>query len=129
MPGILEGQLASAIYAGFRGKLKKATLWRLAAGSSTTLTPAGDVIDQAPEMWPCEGFTDGYSDYIRATAGIPTTDLKVCVFGASLPAGVRPLTDDKVLIGGEWHQLRKANVDPAGALWTCQAFVCRAPPL
>jgi hypothetical protein len=132
VPGLLEGQLASAIYAGFKGKLSKATLWRSVGAESGGLDALGDELAIVPTIWPGQGFTDNYSDAFKARAGIPETDLKVCLFAKSLPAGVRPLKDDKVNIptgSAAWYQLRKADTDPATALWTCQAYACAAPPL
>lgn len=130
MPGILEGQLASAIYAGFKGKLSRATLWRRVLAASGALDQLGDSTEATPTTWGAEGFTDNYSDAFKAAAGIPVTDLKVCLFAKSLPAGVRPQKDDKVNLpagSSNWYQLRKADTDPATALWTCQAYACAAP--
>lgn len=127
--GVLDGQLANAIFAGFKGRLSKGRLLRISG--ETGVDDMGDATGGTPTLTPLEGFEDKYSDFFRATAGIPDTDLKVCIFGASLPAGVRPTKDDKVALtraGVEtWYQLRKDGVDPAGALWECQAFVIPKP--
>ena len=127
MPGLLDGQLARQIYAGFRNKLQKGTLWRAGIASSGGLDGYGDPIATDPQTWPMQGFTDAYNDVFRAQAGIPEGDVKVCIFAKSLPAGIRPGKDDKAFINGQWWQLRKAATDPATALWTCQAFACGAP--
>lgn len=126
---LLSGQIASAIYSGFKGKLLKATLRRAGPALSGGLDIRGDPIATDPETWDCQGFTDGYSDYLKAN-GIPQTDVRVQIFAKSLPAGVKPLKDDKVEIpkgSGTWFQLRRADTDPATALWSCQAFSVKAP--
>ncbi len=125
--GILDGQLASAIYAGFKGKLKTGTLRKMVRSESGGLDAKGDPIAAAPVTYGFEGFTDLYSAFYKAQAGIPASDLKVCIFGKSLPAGIVPGKDDKALISGVWYQLRQVGVDPAGALYECQAFQCGAP--
>lgn len=125
--GVLDGQLASAIFAGFKGRLSKGRLLRMEGG--TGLDANGDPVAETPTLIPLEGFEDKYSDAYKAAAGIPVEDVKVCIFGASLP--VRPLKDDRVGLtrGGveTWYQLRADGTDPAAALWECRAFVIPKP--
>ncbi len=128
MPGLLDGQLARTIYQGFRNKLLTGQLRKAVPSISGGLLPNGDPIATAIVLYTCQGFVEGYSAIYKARAGIPETDSKVNVFAASLPAGVRPEKDDKVKFLGTWWQLRKAETDPATALWTCQAYQCTPPP-
>lgn len=127
VPSLLEGGIAKAIFAGFKGKLLKGTLRRSGVAASGGLDARGDPIVGEPETWGCEGFVDNYSAFTRAQAGIPETDLKVCIFASSLPAGVQPRREDKVLMRAKWYQLRDVGADPAQALWECQAFEVAAP--
>ncbi len=127
MVGLLDGQLASQIYAGFRNKLQKATLWRSVAAVSAGLDARGDPIATDPVTWGCQGFHDNISDFFKMRAGIPEDDSLVCLFSKSLPAGVVPQKDDKVNLAGSWWQLRRVSTDPAAALYSCQAFICAAP--
>lgn len=135
--GLLDGQLAKAIYAGFKGRLLRGRLLRVEptgdSGEEGVLDALGDPIAEDPTFYGLEGFTDRYSDFIRANAGIPDSDVKVCIFAASLPAGVRPSKDDKVAFtraGVEsWYQLRADATDPAEALWECQAYEIEPPEL
>lgn len=124
MPGLLEGQIAKAIFKGFKGKLLKGTLRRETLG--TTLDTFGDPTGATVTSYSIEGFVSGYSAFYRATAGIPETDVKVNIFAQSSP-GLVPSKDDLVQFQGTWYQLRSANVDPATALYACQAFVTVAP--
>lgn len=124
MPGLLEGQLAKAIYAGFKNKLLTGTLRRVVPGID--LDDNGDPRDSTIQTWTVQGFTDKYSAFYSAQAGIPDSDLKVCIFAQSIP-GVTPTKDDKALFQGKWYQLRKVGTDPATALWECQAFEIPVP--
>jgi hypothetical protein len=124
MPGLLEGPLAKAIYNGFKGKLLTGVLRRETLG--TTLNSYGDPTGATVTTYAIEGFTSRYSDFYRATAGIPETDIKVNIFAQSSP-GLTPTKDDLVQFQGIWYQLRSVSVDPATALYSCQAFVTDAP--
>ena len=131
--GLLDGAIAKAIFDGFKGKLLKGTLRRRTAVVAVGLDERGDAISTTTTDYACEGFVDEYSEFFRATAGVPDNESKVAIFAKSLPSGVRPLKDDLVLFGGQWWQLKTVNVDPATALWECrasrtQAFVdaCRS---
>lgn len=124
--GILDGQLAQAVYAGFKGKLKTGLIRQEIAPASGALDGNGDPIDVSPVFTKIEGFTDQYSAFYKAQAGIPDTDLKVCWFAKSAP-GVTPGRDDKIKIGATWYQVRDYRVDPATALWECQSFEIEPP--
>lgn len=119
--GLLDGQIADLVYAGFKGKLLSGTLSKDAPGG--TLDSLGDPTTETTTGYACQGFVDGYSDMYRAQAGIPQEDSKVSIFAKSLPAGVRPGKDDRVTIGGDIWQIRNVKTDPATALWECQAYV------
>lgn len=128
---LLEGDLAKSIYAGFAGKLLRGKIRKRVAAASAGLDSRGDpTAAGTPTDHSMEGFTEDYDDAYRARAGIPSTDFKVNVFCESLP-GVTLGKDD---IGyftrkgtNEWFQLRRASKDPAGAMWTCQAFAIPEP--
>lgn len=128
--GILDGTIAESIYAGFKGKLLVGIIRQQVTPDSGSLDAKGDPIELDPVDTPVEGFVDEYSAFFRAQAGIPDTDLKVCIFAKSAPA-ITPTKDDMVRFtqaGVEtWYQLRRADTDPARALWTCQGFVILAP--
>lgn len=134
--GLLDGGLAQSIHDGFTGKLLTAQLRKRSIPASGGLDRAGDpIVPPSPTDHPCEGFIDAYSAFTMAQAGIPDTDLKLCLFGKSLPNGVRPEKDDIAKItgpdgsiyAGRWFQVRKSAIDPAGALWECQSFEIKAP--
>jgi hypothetical protein len=129
--GLLDGGLDRSIYAGFRGKLLKGVIRQAAASGS--LDGHGDPTAITAPLTPCEGFTDGYSAFTRAQAGIPSSDVRVNIFAASMP-GITPAEGNQVRLdrrgaGSTWYQLRGLiEIDPANVLWNCQAFVMKAPP-
>lgn len=124
MAGLLTGKLAKAVFKGFKGKLLTGTLRHDVPG--TTLDSNGDPTSTTRTVFSVEGFTDEYSAFYRAQAGIPETDLKVNIFSESSP-GLTPTKDDRVTFLGVWYRLRKVKVDPAGALFECQAFEIPKP--
>lgn len=119
--GLLDGQIASAIYNGFKGKLLRGTLRKFVVDEAVGLNTKGDPIAVNPVDYTCEGFVDEYSEFFRAQTGIPDTDCKVCIFAKSLSAGVRPLKDDLAQFQSMWYQLKSVSTDPAQALWECRA--------
>lgn len=128
MAGLLTGKIAKAIFKGFKGKLLSGELRRESPSSSND--EYGDPMTVAPTYFSIEGFTDEFTELYKAKAGIPESDLKVNIFSESSP-GLEPRKDDKVSFtdqfGTRWYQLRKVKIDPAGALWVCQAFKIETP--
>lgn len=126
MAGLLSGQIADAIFKGFKGKLLKGTLRRRVVDQSVGLDDRGDPIAVEPTDYTCEGFVDEYSEFFRAQTGVPDTDSKVCIFAKSLPAGVRPIKDDLVQFNSQWWHLKTVGTDPATALWECRGSKVQA---
>lgn len=124
--GLLDGDLQAQIWKGFKGKLLTGTLRRDGVPESGGLDSHGDPIDTTPTTWSIQGLVDNYTKYAKAQAGIPEADVKVLILAGQNPS-LRPVKDDRVLLGGRWYQLRNASTDPAIAVWECQAFECEAP--
>lgn len=136
--GSFLDKMAGSIYAGFKGKLRKGVIRVPGAvtGKDAKNRPERD----PPALVPFEGFEDDYSDFTRAQAGIPKTSVRLNIFGASIATpGIKPTTDqlcrlDFPAANGQaayvrWYKLRtRINIDPAGALWQCEAEVVEAPP-
>jgi len=127
---ILDGDIASAIFKGFKGKLLTGLIRQRTVPSSGALDQYGDPIDLEATDTAIEGFVENYDDAYRARAGIPETDLQVNIFAKSAPA-ITPGKDDIVKFTrgtvDTWYQLRRVKTDPALALWQCQAFEIEAP--
>lgn len=120
--GLLDGDIAKQIFAGFKGKLLKGTIRQeVPSGVDSNGDPIVSVVETA-----IEGFLDEFSAFYKATAGIPDTDFKANFFAQSA-ASVTPTRDDKILLGGKWCQVRKVMTDPATALYECQVFSVQAP--
>src|ERR1044072_2481398 len=107
--GLLDHDLAKAIYAGFKGKLLKGVLRKMVAPVSGGLDAHGDPIGAEPALLNIEGFDEAYSAMFRAQAGIPDSDVKVNIFAQSIP-GVTPSKDDTVKLVragvATWDQIR-----------------------
>lgn len=127
MASLLEGEIAKRVYSAFKGKLLSGTLRRESVDESSGLDEFGDPITQDASTWDCQGFVDEYSEFIRAQARIPDTDLKISIFAKSLPSGIRPVQGDQVKFRGTWYQLRNADTDPAEALWVCRGYEIEDP--
>lgn len=119
--GLLDGKIADAIYKGFKGKLSVGLIRVKIIPSSGALDPLGDPMDFEPTDYPCEGFVEDASEYFRAQSGVPDADAKVNIFAKS--TSIAPGIDDRVKFTRagivSWYQLRRATIDPAGAMWVC----------
>lgn len=69
--------------------------------------------------YPCKAMIEAYNDNLRATAGIPDTDVKLMIVGTSI--ATEPLKGDTVTLNGRSWALIRVDTDPARAMWTCQA--------
>jgi len=128
--GLLDGDLAKAVYGAFKGRLLKGVIRQSVVASSGGLDDLGDPLASAPIETTIQGFAEDYSESFRVSAGIPMGDVKVNIFAESMP-GNRPSKDDLVRLDrgarSTWYQIRRVATDPAEALWTCQSFVTEAP--
>lgn len=115
--------IRKAVATGFKGKLRKGRLYRTTASAVNAL---GDAIESAPTILPFDGVIDNYSEFTRASAGIPVTDVRLIIIAGSL--ATTPQMDDVVSIDGRWLKLGvRIDADPARASYSCQAF--DVPPL
>ncbi len=120
--GLLDGEIAQQIYNGFKGQLLKGTLMRDSLPVSPVINDRGQVTNKILQQWSCEGFVDSYNDVFRVSAGIPATDSKVSIFAKSLPSGIEPIKDDRIVFNSKTWQVRERKTDPATALWECQSY-------
>jgi hypothetical protein len=120
MAGILDGSLADAIYAGFKGRLLTGLIRQSEPPVSGALDALGDPIDLATTDTAIEGFYEDYDSAYLARAGIPGDSVKVSIFAKSAP-DIEPGKDDivKLVQAGSalWFQVRRVQTDPAKALW------------
>lgn len=87
----------------------------------------GGYISGPPTSYPCKALMTDYSDFRRASLGIPGTDRLVLVLGGSLPAGVIPAKGHKItapdpakgLAPSTFEVIAKTG-DPAAALYELQ---------
>lgn len=114
--GLLDGQIRAAIAKGFNGKLLSGTLRKV---TTTGRDANGDPITTTTD-YACHGFVDDYSAITRMAAGIPATDSRVTLIAGLCAA--EPAIGDKVLVSGQWWQVRAVSKDPAGATFELQSF-------
>lgn len=125
MASILSGSLARQVDAAFRssGIPITATLKR---NTGSTVNGFGDVVGAWTE-YPCRAFVDDYDAAYKAQAGIPSTDFRVNIWGASL--SVEPDVNDYVkVLGYDWVKVRQVRTDPAKALFECQVHTVTGDP-
>lgn len=85
-----------------------------ATGSGGWSETAGSV-----QAYDCKAMVEAYSDQLRAMADIPDADVKLMIVGTSI--SVDPLNGDAVTVGGRSWSVIHVDVDPARAMWSCQA--------
>lgn len=126
--GLLDGDLSSQIYDGFKGRLLTGEVRRKVRPTSGANDAHGDPLEVDEDQWSIEGFIDTFSRFTRARAGIPDSTVKLCVFAQSAPDWT-PHKDDLVRVGVQWTKLTGGplDIDPAGALWTLDADRIEAP--
>ncbi len=114
MASLLEGALAKAVYAGFKGKLLKGVLTRSTPGG--TLDSHGDPTGVTVTTFGFEGFVESFSRNFKRPDGIPDGDVSILMFSQSIKTV--PTIEDRVALRGVTYQLRKLiEQDPAGATY------------
>lgn len=125
MPSPLD-QIKKQIAAGFKNRLKKGSLRKLALGAG--VDALGDPVSGTATLYSFDGIREDFTAMYRAATGIPDTDVKILIIAGSLPAGIEPLQDDYVAIENAWYKIRKVlSIDPANATYTLQAFEAKVP--
>lgn len=114
--GLLDGDIADAISAGFDGLLLAGTLRKVTTVSRDSV---GDPVTTTAD-YTVQGLQETYSAIVRKMAGIPETDVKLLLIAGL--CGAAPAIGDKVQMNGQWFQVRDVSIDPAGATYECQSF-------
>jgi len=94
----------------------------------TSVTGKGD--DAAPtiELFSFEGIRDNFNAFYMATYGIPASDVRILIIMNLINPRTIPKQDDKILIRGEWHKVRRVlEIDPASASIVLQCFTISTP--
>lgn len=125
----LEGAIAKAIYAGFKGRLKTGTLRRFSGSGVNSL---GDLISSGSTDYTFTGIRETKESQFAGMenqsegAGIKTTRVEVLILLESI--SVVPQPDDYIFIESQWHQVRKVlERDPAGASIKLEVTETKAP--
>lgn len=120
---LIESGLRQIIGQAFAGRLLKGRLRRY-EGSS--INADGDVVLGAPTDYKFEGIRENYSRVYAVQAGIPLTDVRVLIIGASI--AVQPQQEDLIYIRSQWHKVRTIpEIDPANASYVLQCYEVATP--
>jgi hypothetical protein len=78
---------------------------------------------QVEESHPCKGFVDNFEAENAKGGSVRITDLKIVIFGDSLPVGVVPEPGDKITAENGTFVIVDEGVarDPAGATYECRS--------
>lgn len=124
MASPLEGQIARAIAAGFKGKLRKGSLRRELPGVG--VDQSGDANPGTVVTFRFEGIREDYSAIYRAQGGIPETDYGVLIIAGLIKTV--PKRGDQIYLQQQWGQVRKiSDIDPATATYQLQCFEISDP--
>ena len=126
MPSFLD-TMAEDIWQAFQGELLTGTFRKVTPNQARGFDGYNDPVMDTATSYDIEGFIVQYSEFDRAQAGIPATDVKFCWFARCQP-GVIPSNGDTGQFRGQWYRFRAVDVDPALALWVCQAFALDGEP-
>lgn len=125
----LEGQIAKAIYNGFKGRLKTGTLRRFSGSGVNAL---GDLVSSGSTDYTFTGIRETKESQFAGMqnqsegAGIKTTRIEVLILLESI--SVLPQPDDYIYIESQWHQVRKVlERDPAGATTKLEVSEVKEP--
>lgn len=114
--GLLDGDIADAVAAGFDGLLLTGTLQK---STVTDRDEYGDPV-YSTSSFAVQGFLDTYSAIMIAAAGIPATDTRIILIAGLCDAV--PAIADKVTLGGVVYQIRNIARDPANATFDMQCY-------
>lgn len=116
MASPLSGSLAKTIHKASKNIFLDATLTRdvVASGGNPADPPA-----PTPVNYPCKAMRDNYSAFDKMNSSIATGDFKILILVNSL--AVMPISNDIITIQGASSSIIKTDVDPANAVWVCQA--------
>jgi len=89
-------------------------------GAQTTDGQGGYTVGD-PTVSTCKLLVDDYSDFRRASAGIPASDRKIIVLASTISPAVVPTVGWTVTASGRAWQIIAVTRDPAGATYELQA--------
>lgn len=104
--GLLDGGISAIFGAAFGGIYLAGTLHRAGTGEDAD----GRVTTTFDDV-PMRYQPDAISDIARATAGIPTTDVRVLILADGL--GGKPKAEDEMTIAAGRFRISTSEADPA----------------
>lgn len=130
MASLLDSFIRKEIAKGFKNQLLPGVLWRLVPA---TVDSSGDPVTATTETYRVQGIRDSFNAAFAATAGIPTTDVRILLILGLITPVTTPVVDDMVRMRNDkgvqqWHKVRAVlTVDPANAHIVLQCFEIPTP--
>lgn len=109
----LAGEVAEAMGDLFRDAVLKVP-------GEPTPNGQGGFKPGSPTAHTCKALVDDFSDYRRASLGIPANDRKIIVLGASVSGGIVPKVGHTITAEGRDWQVVAVSRDPAAATYELQ---------
>lgn len=112
--------IAKTVNSAMGSGLLPATLIKTSPGTRTT--PSGG-LHPTEQNYPARGIVGDYTDRERAGTDIKSSERRILLLGASLPAGIVPTPGDKITIEGRTYRIVLDGVtrDAASAAYRCRA--------
>jgi hypothetical protein len=116
---ILNGKIRAAVGKALKGKLLTGTLTRQV--TSDTVDADTGFASTSPATFTVEGFPADYSEFFRATAGVPHETSKIILIAANCETA--PQKDDVIQFSNFGSfQVREVVTDPDKAHYNCQVY-------
>ncbi|WP_022697923.1 hypothetical protein [Euryhalocaulis caribicus] len=112
--GLLDGDLQDVFGSVFGSLMLDGTLTKAPSVSDGK----GGWTAGTPQTAAVKLMIESYSEFYRAQAGIPDTDVKIIVLQKDV--AFTPDTDSRITVRGEEYSVVQVQQDPAQASWTLQ---------
>jgi hypothetical protein len=100
---------------------------------AASVNASGDPIPASTLTYAVQGIRENFNAAFAATAGIPTTDVRILLILGLIAPTTTPIKDDMIRMRDDkgvqkWHKVRAVlTVDPANAHIVLQCFEIPAP--
>lgn len=111
--------LAATINGAFKSIFFDAVLTRYVVQQTSPAFDPADPPSPTPIDYPCKALRDSYSAYDKANSNIGTGDVKMLILANSI--STKPVENDVITYKGAKFSVVRSDIDPADAVWICQA--------
>ena len=121
MSAILDS-IRAAAGSAFATIFDEATLYRV----TTRISDGRGGWAQVWSTYTARALVDDYSTFLRGTLGIPASERKIIILGAS--CAVAPSVGDLITAQGATWEVIEVRRDPAAATYDCRSKPAAVPP-